>query len=310
MDKKETKSNEPEVIELNKTSKIKFFKKVWYSIAKPSKYEEMREDGIGSAIKYFLLVLAILSIIISIVLTIIQVNIVKDDISYLEKKLPEMSFKDNTLSLESEEATILDEDVFKQQFGRIVVINPLLNEEQAIKEYQDLAKDYSTVVFLSNEYIVIKNNYNPENENKEGIEVHKYSDESSKYIKDNSATYTKEHVIAYLSSQTPYTYYLSYFFVGEFLSIGLVFIFIILLVTLSLWLVTKLSKMKWGFKKSLMNTIYSSTLSMIVYVAYMIILYLTKFSISFIDVITVMLIFIYIFILLLKEKNAKTKTEN
>ncbi len=300
----EDNKKDPEVIEINNPTKINFLKKMWYSIARPSRYEDMREQGVWKSIKYFLAVLAILAIIVSIFSTIIQVNVVKDAISYLEKKLPEMEFKDNTLSLKSEDATILDENEFKDYFGSIVVINPLIENNQAKTEYYNLATESNNVVvFLSNEYIVINNKYNPESESEEGIEVHKYADESSKYIEDNAATYTKEHVISYLRSKTPYTYYLSHHFVIYFALIGIVFIFIIALISLSLWLVTKLSKMKWGFKKSLMNTIYGSTLSMIIYVAYMIIRYFTNFSISFIDVICVMIIYIYIFILLYKEKN-------
>ena len=33
-------------------TKINFFKKVWYSITKINKYEEMREEGVGKSIKY------------------------------------------------------------------------------------------------------------------------------------------------------------------------------------------------------------------------------------------------------------------
>ena len=33
--------------------KINFFKKIWYSIAKPSKYEDLKKQGVGKAIKYF-----------------------------------------------------------------------------------------------------------------------------------------------------------------------------------------------------------------------------------------------------------------
>ena len=47
------------------TKKINFFKKLWYSIARISKYEEMRNEGIGRSISYFFGLLAIFSLLIS-----------------------------------------------------------------------------------------------------------------------------------------------------------------------------------------------------------------------------------------------------
>ena len=35
-------------MENNKVNKINFLKKIWYSLAKPSKYEEMRNEGVNS----------------------------------------------------------------------------------------------------------------------------------------------------------------------------------------------------------------------------------------------------------------------
>ncbi len=50
----------------NVTAKnIKFYKKIWYSIAKTDKYEEMTNEGLLSAAKYFLTLIAILSVILS-----------------------------------------------------------------------------------------------------------------------------------------------------------------------------------------------------------------------------------------------------
>ena len=81
----------------------------------------------------------------------------------------------------------------------------------------------------------------------------------------------------------------------------------IILISAGIWLATKLAKFKWTFKDSLMNTIYAATLSEIIYVTYMIVSYYAKFSISFMDVISLLLIFVYMFILLWKDKNKKAK---
>lgn len=306
-------SKEPEVVEVNQSTKINFFKKIWYSIAKPSKYEDMRDQGISSAIKYFFGILAILALILAIIASFVQVSIVKDAVSYLEENIPEIKFKDNVLSLENQEATILDDAKVKEYFGSTIIINPLIKKDQAISEYNKLTtKEYNVVVFLSNTYIVINDNYNPKSGNEDGIEVHKYEDESSKFIKDNSAEYGKEHVISYFNENTSYGYYIGTYFAYYFGSIGIGFIVYILLIAASLWLVTKFTKIKWEFKEAIMNTIYSSTLALIIYIAYMILSYFTKFAIPYFDIITIVLIYIYIFLQLYKERRnfiANKKTE-
>ena len=76
----------------------------------------------------------------------------------------------------------------------------------------------------------------------------------------------------------------------------------ILLISIGMWLITKLSKYKWTFKDSLMNTIYASTLSLLVYVTYMVVSYLTDFKIVFMDVISIVLIFIYLILVIWKQK--------
>lgn len=299
----ENKVQKAEPVDKKQTNKINFFKKIWYSISKPRKYEDMREEGIVTSIKYFFAILGILALIVAIFATIVQVSVVKNAISYLDQILPEIKFKENTLSIENGEATILDEDRFKDYFGTIAVINPLIEKDNAIKEYNNLTTEkYNVVVFLSNKYIVIKNTYNPESGTEDGIETHEYKDESSKYIKDTTAEYTKESVISYLKESTPVSYYIAQYFTYYFLAIGIIYMLYILLISTSLWLVTKISKRKWTFKNSVMNVIYSCTSSIIFYVAYMIISYYAKIRIPFVDVITIAIIFIYLFILLYKDR--------
>ena len=109
-------------------------------------------------------------------------------------------------------------------------------------------------------------------------------------------------MIEYLKERTTYTYYIAQYFVIYFGMITFLYGIYIIFISLSLWLVTRLSKFKWTFKESLMNTIYASTLSIMVYVAYMIISYFTKFTISFMDIISIFIIFVYLYLLVWKQK--------
>lgn len=288
--------------------KINFFKKMWYSIVRPSKYEDLRKQGIGKTIKYFFSLVCILALILASIATFLQLNVVRDAISYLDERLPEIKFKENTLTLENEEAVILDEEKIVSYFGNPIIINPLLEKQEAIDQYKDLAANYKRViVFLKDEYILITDKYNPQSEDAEGIEEHKYSDVSQNFIKDLKYEYGKQDVLEYLRQRTSFAYYIAQYFVVYFGMIALLYIVYILLTSTGLWGVTKILKNKWTFKESLINTIYASTLSMLVYVAYMIISYFTKFRISIMDIISIALIFVYLYLILLGQKKNKSE---
>ena len=271
----------------------------------------MRKDGIVKSIKYILTLILLISIVLAIFETISQISISNKAISYLDEKLPKMKFKDNSLSIEGEDAVILNDDEFKEYFKNAVVINPLLEKQEAVDQYKDLATEKNDVlVFLNDKYIVITNKYNPESEKEEGIQAFNYSEISDKYIKDKSIEYTKTHLIEYLRNHSSVSYYFAQFWVIYLVMITLIYFVYIVIISVGLWLVTKLTKYKWTFKESLMNTIYASTLSIIVYVTYMILSYYTRFSISFMDVINIAIIFVYLFILLWKEKIKKANIKN
>lgn len=173
-----------------KPVKINFFKKIWYSITKISKYEEMRNQGVGKSIKYFFGLIALLCIFIGVVATILQTSLIN-----------------NTFDIQIQNASPI--------------------------------------------------------------------------------------------------YYFIIYFLAYFLVISLVYALYIIIISLYMWGITKIIKQNWGFKKSLMNTIYASTLSIIINVIYMVTSYLAKYIITYFDVISVVLIFIYILALVNMEKKAQ-----
>ena len=181
-------------MEETKPKKINFFKKIWYSIGKVSKYEEMRNSGVKSSIKYFLGIAAILALIMAIVSCIVQSSMFNEEMMEALKEIGT---------------------------GRALV--------------------YAGIV-----------------------------------------------------------YFLAYFIV-----LSLVYGLYIILIALSMWGVTKILKLNWGFKKSLMNTIYASTFSIIVYVLYLIITYFVGQIPMVFDVVGIMLVYIYIFLLLNSDRKNK-----
>lgn len=283
-------------------AKINFFKKMWYSILKTSKYEDLRKEGLGKSIKYFFALISILAIILAIIASLVQSSVAGDTFKYLENTIPDLKYKDGILTIPDNKITVLNETKFIEYYKYVVVINPLLEKQEAIDEYKNLATNTNNVlVFIKDQLIIITNKYT-DSKNEEGIDTFNYEEIFAEQIKDNSKEYGKNDIIEYLKVRKSFSYFLAQYFTYYLLSIAIIYILYILCISISMWIVTKILKIKWTIKKALMNTIYSSTLSVIAYVTYLIISYFAKFRITAMEIISLALIFIYIFLLVLKDK--------
>lgn len=348
-------SNEETVKNENTKTKIGFFKKAFYSIAKVSKYDEMTEEGLGSAITYFFQLIAIMCLIIGLVAAYIQMQSIDETKSYLEGIIPELEVVDGKLSLEKEEVTILDEEESMKKTGSAVVVNPYLKSEEAIDEYYKLTtEEYNCIIFLGDEVVVIpagytvesdakgdetsdaENNANTdadnatENEEKNATESkeesateskeenskeensiveYAYSDIIAQYGKDGTTNCSKGELISYLcGGSATYMFYVAVYFISYLIILLLFSIFYTLIISLSLFLIFKILKMSENYKTSVIITLYSSTLAMIVFVAYMLISYFTKFSIPYYNMIAMFIVYVYLFLILTRKRKEQLKT--
>lgn len=297
--------------------KIPFFRKFWYSIGRIGQYEKLNKEGLVASLKYFFGLVAILAFILAIIYSVVQVKMSNEVIQYLNDNLPEITFKNNQLSLDNDDATIIDNEDMADKLGNAIVINPLIDENEAVKNYSNLATDkHNCIVFLSEEFIIITSKYNSENSdentdlnNVEGITISKYSDVSSRYISDTDSEYHKEAVIAVLQNSNSYYYYIAENFIVCYIKLFIEYFIYITIISILIWIVVKLlgkkKNIKWEFKETATNVIYASTLSIVFSVIYFIVNYFTKFSIPIYDVISILLIFVYVYILLIKSKKKK-----
>lgn len=161
--------------------KINFFKKIWYSIGKVSKYDEMAELGVKKAIKYFLGVIAIVTIVLAIV----------------------------AVAVEASRGNI---------------------------------------------------------------------------------------------DTNLYAYYAIIYFLAYYIILFINFAIYAILISACLFLVFKLFKTNGTFRKILSMTIYATTLSVLVYVIYLLISYFSGFSIPYFDAISIIIVYIYLYIYLRRKR--------
>lgn len=286
-------------------NKIGFFKKVWYSITNIKKYDEMTKQGLFSAIKYAMLLLAMLGIIMAGFETFEQIKAVNKSISYLEQNLPEFTINKQEINLQNEDTVILESEEMEKFFGCNIVIAQNLEENEAIEQYANMVKgEYSCLVFLKNEYVLITPKYSQDG-GENGILKGEYSNEVSEYLGDSKEEYNKEDVMNYLKENISYTYYFVIDFVIYFLTLIILYVFFLFVVALSYILALKMTKIKTPLKQAISEVLYAETLSMIVYVMYILLSYILKFKFSFIYGINLLIVYIYMMIVIRGKKNAK-----
>ena len=286
-------------------NKIGFFKKVWYSITNIKKYDEMTKQGLFSAIKYAMLLLAMLGIIMAGFETFEQIKAVNKSISYLEQNLPEFTINKQEINLQNEDTVILESEEMEKFFGCNIVIAQNLEENEAIEQYANMVKgEYSCLVFLKNEYVLITPKYSQDG-GENGILKGEYSNEVSKYLGDSKEEYNQEDVMNYLKENISYTYYFVIDFVIYFLTLIILYVFFLFVVALSYILALKMTKIKTPVKQAISEVLYAETLSMMVYVIYILLSYILKFKFSFIYGINLLIVYIYMMIVIRGKKNAK-----
>jgi len=112
-----------------KVVKIGFFKKVWYSITKFEQYPTMAMEGLKRAIKYLVMLTAIVTIFITLG-SLIQMKMMVEDLAeYVQNNIPEFSYTNGNLAMEIDETMII-EDIQYIDIDRIAINTLIETDEQ------------------------------------------------------------------------------------------------------------------------------------------------------------------------------------
>ena len=101
---------------------INFFKKVWYSITKFEKYPEMATEGLGRALKYLTMMCAFITVFMTISSFIEMKKVVFNLSEYIEQNIPEFSYEDGQIQMDTEEPIIID-NIQYDGINRIIIIH-------------------------------------------------------------------------------------------------------------------------------------------------------------------------------------------
>lgn len=298
-DTKKEKINKESEVE-NKELKKGFFKKVWYSIDKIEKYAELSAEGLKSALKYLAILILVIGVIAA-ASTIYKTSLVVNKISqYIDQKVPNLTYSENTLKVENSEA-IIDEN---EEFGKII-IDTNTDDEQQINKYVSDVKDEENAVIIIKNKLILKTSGVSESAN------YNYED---LFGQMGITEFNKQQLIDYLTGSTMFKYYSNLFltlFIYAFAVYLINTLFYIIIISMVGFLATMILKLKIRFVAVFNMAVYSITLPTILNIIYIIVNTFYKYAISYFDVMYVMISTIYILaaIFMLKSEFNKKQGE-
>lgn len=277
-----------------------FFKKVKYSIFNIEKYPEMAVEGTGKAISYIAKLVVILAIVLSVWTLYQTYQMINEGTNYLENEFPDFSYNDGTLSVDSKEAIILE----NEQFGKIIV-DTNTDSEETINQYLNQINEYGTGALVLKNRVVLKN-------------ITMIGEVSYNYQESlnsmNLTQFNKQDVVNYVQNGQINTLYFSVFislFIYSFTMYFINTLWYALIIGIVGYFTMWILKMKMRYVAVFNMTIYALTLSTILNILYLIVNILFNFTIEYFGImyVTVATIYLIAAIFILKTDLIKKQAE-
>lgn len=291
---------EEKIIKEEKELKKGFFKKVWYSIDKIDKYSELSAEGLGKAVKYLVILVIILALIsasATVYRTSIEVKNIANDIS---EKAPELTYNNETLTIDSEMPIIEN----SENFGKIIIDTNTEDEETINKYINDIQDDESSVIILKNKLIL----------QEAGIQGSVNYNYNELFGELGITEFNKQDLVEYLSGTGMIALYLNLLLILFIYAFAIYLIntmFYVITISIFGYLATIILRLKIRYVAVFNMAIYSITLPTILNMIYIGINAFFNYTINYFDVMYVLVASIYMIaaIFILKSEFNKKQGE-
>ena len=285
-----------------KELKMNFFNKVEYSIFKIEKYPDMAAEGVGKAISYMSILVAILAVILCIGMLYQTHDLLQDGIHYIQNEFPEFSYKEGILKVESENVITISED--DSVMGK-TIIDTKTEDEQIINQYINSVTESGEGIIILKDKAIIKSS------GVAGTVSYSYKD-ALEQLGINE--FKKQDVVNYVNSSQIVTLYVSVFltvFVYAFIMYLLTTISNAVLLSFFGYITTLLARIKIRYAAIFNMSVYALTLSIILNMLYVAINIFITFNMEYFQVMYVAVAAIYLVaaILILKTEFIKQQFE-
>lgn len=269
-----------------------FWKRIITSIKDFDKYIDFAVEKFGTAFKYFIKLMLLFCIVVTIAFTYKFAVTVNNGFEYFKTEIPNLSYSDGILTVESTEPVVLDN---KEEIIQYVVID-VNAEEQTKSDYISKLRNYDNAILFLQDRVYVKNSMLSD------PMEYVYKDLANQYgIQD----FTKEQAIDYIDSLDKTAIYLTvfitmgiYVFIIYFIS---VFIDVIMLAVLG-FLVSRIVGIKIKFQPILNMAIYAITLPVILNMLYIVLNTCTGLTIKYFQWMYSTISYIYMIIAILMIK--------
>lgn len=285
----------------NRRKEENFFKKVYNSIVKIEKYPDMAAQGFPKAISYITKLVVILAIVLCLGMVYQTHGLIQDGVNYLQNEFPDFSYKDGTLTVNSEEPIIIEDSPVMG----MAIIDTTTEDENKVNEYITSIEQAGDGIVVLKDRVILKNisvtgtiNYN-------------YKDVLSQM---KIQEFTKQDVINYANSTQIVNLYISVFitmFVYAFIMYFITTISNAFLLSIFGYLTTWIAKIRMRYVAVFNMTVYALTLSIILNILYVAVNIFINFNIEYFQVMYVAVAAIYLVaaIFILKGEFIKKQQE-
>lgn len=296
-------------MEEKKIEKINFFKKVWYSTSKFEKYPIMAAQGLGSAIKYLIIIVAIVSIFLTINSIKEMYSAVEKISAYIESDIPEFLYENGKLTMEVEEPIIISNTQYSGIDKAIIDASADTTEKKSrLKEENGII---GTTIYFFNDEIVLKTKLEG---NQELEKSYTYDEFIKSYTQEEISKFNKAELVEYLTSSKMNAFYVRNG-ASLYIYILLIDILVALLDAVELaiigWVTSWIARIKLKTVAIYNMAIHSLTLPMILNIIYIVINYFTDFKIEYFQIAYIAIAYIYLAaaIFILKDDVIKRQIE-
>lgn len=267
--------------------KMNFFVRVYKSITNFDTYTQFASEPISKAIKYFL----ILVLIFSIIVTIIYVGSFKSKVSegaqYLRKNIEDINFNNKKFSYNNDEYSIYNEE---GNIAPIIIVDT--SDEPNIEEYKNKVKLYNFGFILLKDDIIIFIST-------EGIDNQFTTMSYSDYGIENMS---KDEILNTFNSPTLYIILAIIMFIIEFIEYAIYILLNAIALAVMGQLIAMILRLRMKFSETYKMGLYALTLPTILELIYIIVNNVTGFVIPYFSWMYTTISYIYICVAILMIK--------
>ena len=273
------------------TKETSFIRKLISSIKDFEEYPHMASKPFNIVINYLVKLILIFTLIVTIISVFELSKDIQNGIKYFETQIPELTFKDNELKVDSEEKIRIEAN----NIVDLIIINTNDIKEEEIDNYIKDISNYNKGVIILKDGIILNVG--------QGTMQYSYSKLAEAY---NIGNMTKQDILNYFTGTNLVMLYIS-IFVISFIWLFIAYITSTLVDSLILgilgYITSLLLRLRIKFVAMFKIAMHSLTLPIILNLCYIIIQTLFNFKIKYFEVMYVAVAYIYIITAILMIKS-------